>query len=94
MSKNRNAPCTGASTIRRTTGLRAPPVDPKKLPPITIDKPSRRRRSPDTREKYEIKVDGELFQEIWIAPDLSAASDLDPVPRLRTQDERTMQGKG
>jgi hypothetical protein len=57
----------------------APPkIDPSKLPPISISKTS----ATDTiagyaTVKYEVRSDGELFQEIWVAPTLNVSSDLD-----------------
>jgi hypothetical protein len=56
-----------------------PVVDPAKLPPLSISKTglSEKIAGYET-EKYEIKADGELFQEIWIAPAMDVSADLDP----------------
>jgi hypothetical protein len=58
----------------------APPtVDPTKLPPITITKTdvTEKIAGYDT-VKYEIRANGELFQEVWVAPALDMSRDLDP----------------
>jgi hypothetical protein len=58
---------------------KVPPVDPAKLPPLSIGKTGLTEKIAgyDT-EKYEIKADGELFQEIWVAPAMDVSGDLDP----------------
>ena len=56
-----------------------PTVDPAKLPAITITQAAGTERIAgyDT-VKYEFRADGDLFQEVWIAPALNLSSDLDP----------------
>ena len=58
---------------------KVPTIDPAKLPTLSIGKTGLTEKIAgyDT-EKYEIKSDGELFQEIWIAPALDVSGDLDP----------------
>ena len=55
-----------------------PKVDPAKLPPVSITKTGLTDKIAgyDT-VKYEARVNGELFQEIWVAPSLNVSSDLD-----------------
>lgn len=55
-----------------------PKIDPAKLPPISIAKTdvTAKIAGYDT-VKYEVRVDGDLFQEIWVAPTLDVSSDLD-----------------
>ena len=54
-----------------------PKVDPAKLPPLSIVSTgiSEKIAGYDTT-KYEVKVDGDVFQELWVAP-LDISSDLD-----------------
>lgn len=54
-----------------------PPVDPAKLPPVSVTSSGLREKiaSYET-EKYEVRVDGELFLEIWVAPALNISGDL------------------
>lgn len=63
-----------------------PEVDPDKLPQITVE------LSGETREiaghdtvKHVVKVNDEVFQEMWIAEGLSTAADLDPDKLLEYQ---------
>jgi hypothetical protein len=55
-----------------------PKVDPAKLPPISITKTAVTDKIAgyDT-VKYEVRSDGDLFEEIWVAPTLNVSSDLD-----------------
>ncbi len=55
-----------------------PKVDPAKLPPISIAKTdvTATIAGYDTI-KYEVRVDGDLFQEMWVAPTLDVSGDLD-----------------
>jgi hypothetical protein len=56
----------------------SPKVDPAKLPPISITKtPITEKIAGYDTVKYEVRSDGELFQEIWVAPSLNVSSDLD-----------------
>jgi hypothetical protein len=56
-----------------------PTIDPAKLPAITITQPGGTERIAgyDT-VKYEFRADGDLFQEVWVAPTLDVSSDLNP----------------
>jgi hypothetical protein len=56
-----------------------PKVDLAKLPPLSITKTEQTEKIAgyDT-VKYQIQVDGTLFQEIWIAPTLDVSADLNP----------------
>ncbi|MGH7788704.1 MAG: hypothetical protein ACRERC_17675 [Candidatus Binatia bacterium] len=70
-------------------------VDKAKLPPLSITKTEQTAKiaGHDTT-KYEVRVDGDLFQEIWIAP-LNVAADLD-LDRYLTEQRKmsaTMLGK-
>lgn len=56
-----------------------PTVDPTKLPQISIAKTevTEKIAGYDT-VKYEFRANGELFQEVWVAPALDVSRDLDP----------------
>jgi Domain of unknown function (DUF4412) len=71
IGKGKAAPQTGEYKV--------PKIDPAKLPPLSINKTGLTEKIAgyDT-EKYEIKADGELFQEIWVAPTMDVSGDLDP----------------
>jgi hypothetical protein len=63
-----------------------PQVDPDSLPEITVE------RSGETRTiaghdtvKHVVRVNDEVFQELWIAEGLSTASDLDPDKLIKYQ---------
>jgi len=70
-------------------GGKPPTIDLAKLPPVSLSSTGQTEKIAgyDT-EKYEAKVDGELFQEIWIAPALDLSSDLDAV-RFLAQQQKT-----
>jgi hypothetical protein len=71
------------------------PVDPAKLPPVSITSTGVKEKIAgyDT-EKYEVKVDGQLFEEIWIAPlDLSADVNYDRFMAQQLKNSAAMQGK-
>lgn len=55
-----------------------PTIDPAKLPPLSITKTDATAKIAgyDT-VKYEVRADGTLFEEIWVAPALDVSSDLD-----------------
>lgn len=57
--------------------FRPKPVDPAKLQPVSITKTGETEKIAgyDT-EKYAVLVNGELFQEIWVAPSLDVSADL------------------
>lgn len=63
-----------------------PTIDPAKLPPVSITKTdvTEKIAGYDT-VKYEFRADGDLFQEIWVAPALDVSSDLDPDRYLALQ---------
>jgi hypothetical protein len=65
----------------------APPkVDVAKLPPVSVIKTATTEKIAgyDT-VKYEIKANGELFEEIWVAPALDMSSDLNVDKYLAVQ---------
>jgi hypothetical protein len=56
-----------------------PTVDPTKLPAITITQAAGTERIADyDTMKYEFRADGDLFQEVWVAPALDVSGDLNP----------------
>lgn len=70
--------------------------DASKLPPVSITSSGQHEKIAgyDT-EKFEVKVDGELFQELWLTTGLNVAADLDSA-RFLAQQEKTgaaMMGK-
>lgn len=77
-NKNRKAP--------DESSYKAPTVDTASLPPVSIMKTALTDRivGYDT-VKYEVRVDGELFQELWLAPGLNLTKDLDPTRFLAVQ---------
>jgi hypothetical protein len=62
---------------RKTKEYTPPKVDASKLPPLSVTKTgiTAKVAGYDT-EKYDIHVNGELFQEIWVAPSLDLSGDL------------------
>jgi hypothetical protein len=80
MVKNRGASLhkhMGAQGDDLSLGQRE--IDPATLPPLTIEKTEETATiAGHATTKYEIKVEGELLQEIWLAEDLPVAKDLDP----------------
>lgn len=75
---------------------KVPAIDPAKLPPLSISKTGLTEKIAgyDT-EKYQINADGELFQEIWVAPTMDVSGDLDPNRYFAVQRKMstTMMGK-
>lgn len=77
----------------------APPtprtVDPAKLPPVSITATGIKEKIAGYEaEKYEVRVDGELFEELWIAPiDMSGDLDFDRFLAQQTKNSAAMQGK-
>jgi len=63
-------------------------VDKSTLPPISITNTGQKEKIAgyDT-EKYDVKVDGELFQEFWFAPGLNLSADLDAAKYLAQQEK-------
>ena len=82
---------TRAKAARRRRGGEVEPqaepkLDPKSLPPVEI------KRTDETEtiaghptHKYEIRVNNEPFEELWLAEDLDLSSDLDPKKFLAYQ---------
>jgi hypothetical protein len=71
------------------------PIDVSKLPPVSITPAGAQEKIAgyDT-QKYEVRVNGDLFEELWIAP-LDISADVDP-ERLNAQllkNSAAMQGK-
>lgn len=56
-----------------------PPIDPATLPPVAVAKTGLKEKIAgyDT-EKYEVRIDGTLFEELWIAPGVNLSADLNP----------------
>ena len=72
--------------LPKTDEYKVPTIDPAKLPPLSISKTGLTEKIAgyDT-EEYEIKADGVLFQEIWVAPTMDVSGDLDPSRYLAMQ---------
>ncbi len=83
--KNRDA-----AKEKRPTPEKAP------LPPVSITSTGTREKIAgyDT-EKYDVKVDGELFQELWMTTGLNVSADLDAAKFIAQQQKTaaTMMGK-
>lgn len=61
-------------------------VDPKSLPPVTVTKTNETETiAGHPTRKYEVRVNNELFEELWIAEDLNLSGDLDPKKFLAYQ---------
>jgi len=71
------------------------PVDPAKLPPVSITSAGVKETIAGYEaEKYEVKVDGQLFEELWIAPlDLSADINYDRYLASQLKNSAAMLGK-
>lgn len=70
-------------------------IDPAKLPPVSIT-PSgvTEQIAGYDAQKYDVKVDGQLFEELWIAPlDLSADVNYDRYLAQQLKNSAAMQGK-
>lgn len=61
-------------------------IDPAKLPPVSVTNTGLKEKVAgyDT-EKYEVRVDGELFQELWVAPALNVSADWNLDQRIAVQ---------
>jgi hypothetical protein len=61
-----------------STETEMPKVDPKSLPPVTVTKTDESATiAGHPTQKYEIKVNDQLFEELWIAQDLDLSGDMD-----------------
>ncbi len=71
------------------------PVDPARLPPVSITASGAGEQIAGYEtQKFEVRVDGELFEEIWVAPiDLSGDLDVDRFLAQQRQSGRNMQGR-
>ncbi len=71
------------------------PIDVSKLPPVSIAPTGAKEKIAGyDAEKYEVRVDGDLFEEIWIAPlDLSADLSYDHLLAQQLKNSAAMQGK-
>jgi hypothetical protein len=72
-------------------------IDPKSLPPVAIEKTGVTETiAGHPATKYEIKAQGEVLLEVWLAEDLKVASDLDPKLFLdyESRISETMLGSG
>jgi hypothetical protein len=59
-------------------GTEQPKVDPKSLPPVVIAKTEETETiAGHPTRKHEIRVNDELFEELWIAEDLNLSGDMD-----------------
>ena len=62
----------------RTNSEKQPEIDPKSLPPVVVTKTEEAETiAGHPTQKYEVRVNNELFEELWIADDLDLSSDLD-----------------
>jgi hypothetical protein len=62
------------------------PVDPAKLPPVSVTSTGVKEKIAGYEtEKYDVRVDGELFQELWVAPALNLSADLNVNQRIAVQ---------
>lgn len=70
-------------------------VDPAKLPPVSITPAGIKEKiAGHEAEKYDVRVDGQLFEELWIAPiDMSADLDFDRFMAQQLKNSAAMQGK-
>lgn len=70
-------------------------VDTSKLPPVSITATGVTERIAGyDAQKYEVKVDGDLFEELWIAPvDLSSDLNYDRYLAQQIKNSAVMQGK-
>jgi hypothetical protein len=70
-------------------------IDPAKLPPVSITPAGIKEKIAGyDAEKYDVRVDGELFEELWIAPiDMSADLDFDRFMAQQLKNSAAMQGK-
>jgi hypothetical protein len=87
----------GAGKNAQLSGTPAlPKVDPAKLPPLSILKTdvTEKIAGSDTL-KYDVRVDGDLFQELWVAPgvDVSADLNVDKYLALQRKMSAGMMGK-
>ncbi len=65
-------------------------IDKESLPPVVIErKPEEKDIAGYTALRYDVLVDGQLFQEIWVAEGLNLESDLDPEKLVKYQQERS-----
>lgn len=70
--------------------------DKADLPPVSLTNTGQRETIAGYEtEKYDVLVDGELFQEFWLAPALNLGADLDPAKYLAQQEKTgaSMMGK-
>lgn len=70
-------------------------IDPTKLPPVSITSTGTKEKIAGYEaEKYEVRVDGELFEELWVAPiDMSADLSFDRFLAQQLKNSAAMQGK-
>jgi hypothetical protein len=70
-------------------------IDPAKLPPVSITPAGIREKvAGHETEKYDVRIDGQLFEELWIAPiDMSADLDFDRFMAEQLKNSAVMQGK-
>ena len=70
-------------------------IDESKLPPVSITSAGTKEKIAGYEaEKYDVKVNGELFEELWIAPlDLSADINYDRFIAQQLKNSAAMMGK-
>lgn len=70
-------------------------IDPTKLPPVSITAVGIKEKIAGYEaEKYDVRVDGQLFEELWIAPiDMSADLNFDRFMDQQLKNSAAMQGK-
>jgi len=80
----------------RATDQKTKTIGPGDLPPVSITSAGTQEKIAGyDAEKYDVKVDGELFQELWLAHGLDLSADLDAA-RYQAIQEKTgsaMMGK-
>jgi hypothetical protein len=87
VGKQQKQPAEAAPTERT--------IDPAKLPPVSITATGVKESiAGHEAEKYEVKVDGQLFEEMWVAPlDLSADLNYDRYLAQQLKNSAAMMGK-
>ncbi|MFN8640311.1 MAG: hypothetical protein U0802_01090 [Candidatus Binatia bacterium] len=87
---------TGKKGEKKEAGEPTPrAIDPAKLPPVSITAAGTTEQiAGHEAVKYEVRVDGQLFEELWIAPiDMSADLTYDRYMAQQLKNSAAMQGK-
>lgn len=73
----------------KTGSTEVPVIDKKSLPELKIERMKEEKEiAGHTAHKYEVLVDGKVFQELWVAEGLDLTKDLDPERMTKYQQER------